>query len=101
MWGSWRQDLLLGLAAGLLLAWVALVAMLVIVRPRGGLLREAQRLLPDPLRLLPGWPPTVPTPLQPTIHAARAARCGERLGRSGAAHAERIICAHSWRSLKR
>jgi len=53
MWGSWWQDLLLGLAAGLLLAWVALIAVLVIVRPRGGLLREALRLLPDLLRLLP------------------------------------------------
>jgi uncharacterized membrane protein YkvA (DUF1232 family) len=53
MWGSWWQDLLLGLAAGLLLAWVALIAVLVIARPRGGLLREALRLLPDLLRLLP------------------------------------------------
>lgn len=53
MWGSWWGDLLLGLAAGVLLAWVALVAVLVIVRPRGGLLREALRLLPDLLRLLP------------------------------------------------
>jgi uncharacterized membrane protein YkvA (DUF1232 family) len=53
MWGSWWQDVLLGLAAGLLLAWVALIAVLVIVRPRGGLLREALRLLPDLLRLLP------------------------------------------------
>lgn len=53
MWGSWWWDLLLGLAAGLLLAWVALIAVLVIVRPRGGLLWEALRLLPDLLRLLP------------------------------------------------
>jgi uncharacterized membrane protein YkvA (DUF1232 family) len=53
MWGSWWQDLLLGLAAGLLLAWAALIAVLVIARPRGGLLREALRLLPDLLRLLP------------------------------------------------
>lgn len=53
MWGSWWWDLLLGLAAGALLAWVALVITLVIVRPRGGLLREALRLLPDLLRLLP------------------------------------------------
>jgi uncharacterized membrane protein YkvA (DUF1232 family) len=36
----------------LLLAWVVLIAALVIVRPRGGLLREALRLLPDVLRLL-------------------------------------------------
>jgi uncharacterized membrane protein YkvA (DUF1232 family) len=53
MWGSWWLDLLLGVAAGLLLAWLALIAVLVIARPRGGLLREALRLLPDLLRLLP------------------------------------------------
>jgi len=53
MWGSWWLDLLLGLAAGLLLAWITLFIVLIIVRPRGGLLREALRLLPDLLRLLP------------------------------------------------
>lgn len=53
MWGSWWQDLLLGVAAGLVLAWVALILALVVARPRGGLLREALRLLPDLLRLLP------------------------------------------------
>jgi hypothetical protein len=53
MWGSWWPDLLLGIAAGLLVAWVALIVALVIVRPRGGLVREALRLLPDVLRLLP------------------------------------------------
>jgi uncharacterized membrane protein YkvA (DUF1232 family) len=53
MWGSWWWDLLLGVAAGLLLAWAALIVTLVIARPRGGLLREALRLLPDLLRLLP------------------------------------------------
>jgi uncharacterized membrane protein YkvA (DUF1232 family) len=37
----------------LLLAWLALIAGLVIARPRGGRLREALRLLPDLLRLLP------------------------------------------------
>jgi len=52
MWGSW-WELLFGIAAGLVLAWVALVAVLVIVRPRSGRLREAVRLLPDVLRLLP------------------------------------------------
>jgi uncharacterized membrane protein YkvA (DUF1232 family) len=50
--GSFWWDLLLGVAASLLLAWVALVVALVIVRPRGGLLREALRLLPDVLRLI-------------------------------------------------
>ncbi len=53
MWGSWWVDLLLGLAAGLLLAWAALIAALIIARPRGGLVHEALRLLPDLLRLLP------------------------------------------------
>lgn len=53
MWGSWWLDLLLGLAAGLVLAWLALLVALIIARPRGGLLREALRLLPDLIRLLP------------------------------------------------
>src|SRR5262245_13793088 len=52
MWGWW-WDLLLGIGGGLVLAWGALVAGLVIARPRGGLLREAVRLLPDVLRMLP------------------------------------------------
>src|SRR6266536_1420945 len=47
MTGSWWWDLLAGVAAGLLLAWVVLIAALVIGRPRGGLLREALRLVPD------------------------------------------------------
>jgi uncharacterized membrane protein YkvA (DUF1232 family) len=45
-------DLLLGIAAAVLLAWLALIVGLVIARPRGGLLREALRVLPDVLRLL-------------------------------------------------
>jgi uncharacterized membrane protein YkvA (DUF1232 family) len=53
MSGSWWLDLLLALAAGLLLAWLALIVALVVARPHGGLLREALRLLPDLLRLLP------------------------------------------------
>jgi len=53
MWGSWWLDLLLGVVAGVVLAWAALIAVLVVARPRGGLLREALRLLPDLLRLLP------------------------------------------------
>ena len=52
MTGSFWWDLLLGVVASLLLAWLALVVALVIVRPRGGLLREALRLLPDVLRLV-------------------------------------------------
>src|SRR5690348_3669685 len=46
-------DTLIAIGAGVLLAWAALIVALVIVRPRGGLLREALRLLPDVLRLLP------------------------------------------------
>jgi uncharacterized membrane protein YkvA (DUF1232 family) len=53
MAGSWWWDLLLGIAAGLLLAWAVLIAALVVMRPRGGLTRQALRLLPDVLRLLP------------------------------------------------
>ncbi|MGW3961044.1 YkvA family protein [Amycolatopsis sp. NPDC005003] len=52
MTGSFWWDLLIGFAAALLLAWLVLVAALVVVRPRGGLLREALRLLPDVLRLI-------------------------------------------------
>ncbi|MGA4992687.1 YkvA family protein [Nonomuraea bangladeshensis] len=52
MTGSWGWDLLIGVAAALLVAWVALIGVLAVVRPRGGLLREALRLLPDVLRLV-------------------------------------------------
>lgn len=52
MTGSWWWDLLIGVAAALLVAWLVLVVVLMIVRPRGGLLREALRLLPDVLRLV-------------------------------------------------
>jgi len=51
--GSWWWGLLLGIAAGLLLAWAVLIAALVVMRPRGGLMRQGLRLLPDVLRLLP------------------------------------------------
>lgn len=44
--------IMLGLLAGLALAWVALVAALLFAKPKGGLLREALRLLPDVIRLL-------------------------------------------------
>jgi uncharacterized membrane protein YkvA (DUF1232 family) len=40
------------LVAALLLAWTALLVTLILTRPRGPLLREAIRLLPDLLRLL-------------------------------------------------
>ncbi|MFT7841641.1 YkvA family protein [Saccharothrix sp. BKS2] len=54
MTGSSWWDLALGIAAGLLLTWLALIAALAVLRPRGGLLREALRLLPDVVRLLRG-----------------------------------------------
>jgi len=46
----WRT--IIGLAAALLVAWGVLVLSLVLARPRGSLLQEALRLLPDTLRLL-------------------------------------------------
>lgn len=52
MTGSFWWDLLIGIAAALLLTWLALVIALVVARPRGGLLREALRVLPDVLRLV-------------------------------------------------
>lgn len=52
MTGSFWWDLLIGIAAALLLVWLALVVVLLVARPRGGLLREALRLLPDVLRLV-------------------------------------------------
>jgi uncharacterized membrane protein YkvA (DUF1232 family) len=50
--GVWWWDLLIGLAVAVLVTWLALVLALAAVRPRGGLLREALRLLPDLLRLV-------------------------------------------------
>ncbi|MGH3882355.1 MAG: YkvA family protein [Pseudonocardiaceae bacterium] len=52
MTGSWWWNLVLGIVTALLLAWLALVVVLATVRPRGGLLKEALRLLPDVLRLV-------------------------------------------------
>ncbi len=52
MTGSFWWDLLIGVVAALAVTWAALVVALVVVRPRGGLLREALRLLPDVLRLV-------------------------------------------------
>jgi uncharacterized membrane protein YkvA (DUF1232 family) len=45
-------DIILGFAAALLLSWLALVIALAIRRPKGDLLKESLRLLPDLLRLL-------------------------------------------------
>jgi uncharacterized membrane protein YkvA (DUF1232 family) len=44
--------LLIGAGTALLLAWFALVVALILARPRGALLTEALRLLPDVLRLI-------------------------------------------------
>jgi uncharacterized membrane protein YkvA (DUF1232 family) len=52
MTGSVWWDVAIGVAAALLVTWAALIVALVVVRPRGGLLREALRLLPDVLRLV-------------------------------------------------
>jgi uncharacterized membrane protein YkvA (DUF1232 family) len=46
----WR--LLAGVVAGLLLAWLLLLVVLATTRPRGNLLTETIRLLPDLLRLV-------------------------------------------------
>jgi uncharacterized membrane protein YkvA (DUF1232 family) len=45
-------DVILGVAAALLLSWLALVIALAIRRPKGDLLKESLRLLPDLFRLL-------------------------------------------------
>ncbi|MGW6499907.1 YkvA family protein [Nonomuraea angiospora] len=52
MTGTWWWDLVIGLVVALAVSWLALVAALAVVRPRGGLLRESLRLLPDMLRLV-------------------------------------------------
>lgn len=46
------RDLLIGLGVALLASWLLLVAGLLLARPKGPLLAEAVRLLPDLLRLL-------------------------------------------------
>jgi uncharacterized membrane protein YkvA (DUF1232 family) len=50
--GSFWWHVAVGIAAALVLAWVAMVVALAILRPPGGLLREAARILPDVLRLI-------------------------------------------------
>lgn len=52
MTGSFWWDLAIGVAAALLVAWLALVVVLLVLRPRGGQFRAALRLLPDVLRLV-------------------------------------------------
>jgi uncharacterized membrane protein YkvA (DUF1232 family) len=43
---------LISIGLGVLLAWAALVIILLLARPKGSLVKEAIRLLPDTLRLL-------------------------------------------------
>jgi uncharacterized membrane protein YkvA (DUF1232 family) len=50
--GWWWWNLLVGIAAALAVSWLALIVTLAVVRPRGGLLHQALRLLPDVLRLV-------------------------------------------------
>lgn len=50
--GVW--NVLIGIAAGFLVAWVVLVITLLIVRPKGSMLKEGLRILPDTVRLLRG-----------------------------------------------
>ncbi|GGT00733.1 YkvA family protein [Streptomyces chromofuscus] len=45
-------QMLIGIAAGLLVCWLILLAALALARPKGDLLTEAVRLLPDLLRLV-------------------------------------------------
>ncbi|WP_239075433.1 phosphatase PAP2 family protein [Planosporangium flavigriseum] len=45
-------EIMAGVAAGALVAWLALVGVLLVGKPRGGALPEALRLLPDLLRLV-------------------------------------------------
>jgi uncharacterized membrane protein YkvA (DUF1232 family) len=46
---TWR--ILIAAGLGLAVAWIALIVFLVIARPRGSLLKEAMRILPDTIRL--------------------------------------------------
>ncbi len=44
--------ILIGIAVSLVVTWAVLVAVLVVVRPKGDLVKEAVRILPDTVRLL-------------------------------------------------
>lgn len=53
--GDWMREWwrpLVGVAVSLVVMWVALIVVLLVVRPRGLSLAEMARLLPDTLRLL-------------------------------------------------
>jgi uncharacterized membrane protein YkvA (DUF1232 family) len=46
------HDLAIGVLGALLVSWLALVALLLVVRPSGSVLKESLRLLPDLILLL-------------------------------------------------
>ena len=46
----WR-DLLVPLVEAIVASWLALIVALVVIRPKGNLLRESLRILPDMIRL--------------------------------------------------
>ena len=46
------HDLVIGVLGALLVSWLALVVVLLVVRPSGSVLKESLRLLPDLIRLL-------------------------------------------------
>jgi uncharacterized membrane protein YkvA (DUF1232 family) len=46
------KDILVGLGIAIVASWLALVIALLLVRPKGNILREALRILPDLIRLL-------------------------------------------------
>ncbi|MFI7614546.1 YkvA family protein [Nonomuraea terrae] len=52
MTGSWWWDLVIAIVVAVVVAWAGLLGALLVVRPRGGLLQESLRLLPDMLRLV-------------------------------------------------
>ena len=52
MTGHVWLDVIISVAAALLMSWLALITALAVRRPKGNLLKEALRLLPDLLRLL-------------------------------------------------
>jgi hypothetical protein len=52
MTGHAWLDVIIAVVAALLLTWLALIITLAIRRPKGDLLKESLRLLPDLLRLL-------------------------------------------------
>ena len=41
------KGVLIGLGAAIVVSWLALVVALLVVRPKGNVLREALRILPD------------------------------------------------------